>query len=278
MSGVISAALIGGGAAIYGASQSRRAGQQQAQAATQAADTQAEAMREGMASQERMFERQNQLNEPFRQAGMTGQNRYMELMGLGGNTGAQGYGRYARDFGMSDFQQDPGYEFRLTEGLKVLDRQAAARGGLISGAALKAAGRYGQDYASGEFQNAFNRYQINRSNQLNPLAALAGMGQTATGAMSNAAGNFGNNMYTAYSAMGGARAGGMTDAAAASAAGRMGGTNALMGGIGQGMNFYQNNRLMDMYANNMYNRRGGAAPIENRTLPYISDDPYANIG
>jgi hypothetical protein len=246
MSGLISAAVISAGAGIYGARQARKAGEQQA-----------DAVREGQAAQERMFERQNELNEPFRQAGMTGQNRYMELLGLGGNTGAQGYGRYARDFGMSDFQQDPGYQFRLSEGLKALDRQAAARGGLISGAALKAAGRYGQDYASGEYGNAFNRYQINRSNQLNPLAALAGMGQTATGAMSNAAGVQGQNMMNSLTDIGNARA-----------AGRMGSTNALMSSVGQGMNFYQNDRLMNMYANNMYNRRGGAAPIENRTLPF----------
>jgi hypothetical protein len=226
MAGIITAAAIGAGASLYGSRQARKAG-----------DAQANAAREGQAANERMFNRQNELNEPFRQAGITGQNRYMELMGLGGNTGAEGFGKYSRDFGMSDFEKDPGYEFRLSEGLKGLDRSAAARGGMISGAALKAAGRYGQDYASNEYSNAFNRYQINRSNQLNPLAALAGMGQTATGAMSNAAGDFGAR--SAASAM---------DIGNAQAAGRMGSANALMGGVGQGMNFYQNNRLMDMYS------------------------------
>ena len=49
------------------------------------------------------------------------------------------YGKYARDFSMKDFTVDPGYAFRMNEGLKSLDRQAAARGGLISGGALKAA-------------------------------------------------------------------------------------------------------------------------------------------
>lgn len=233
MAGIIAAAAIGGAASLYGASQARRAGREQADAA-----------REGQNMQREMFDEQNRLNEPFRQAGITGQNRYMELLGLGGNTGAQGYGSYARDFGMSDFQRDPGYDFRLTEGLKALDRQAAARGGLISGAALKAAGRYGQDYASNEYGNAFNRYQINRSNQLNPLASLAGMGQTATGAMSNAAGQFGDRFSASAADIGNAQA-----------AGRMGMANALMGGVGQGMNFYQNNRLMNMYAN-----RGAPAP------------------
>lgn len=66
------------------------------------------------------------------------------------------------DFSMEKFQQDPGYAFRMSEGLKALDRTAAARGGLISGGAMKAASRYGQDMASQEYQNAFNRYNQNR--------------------------------------------------------------------------------------------------------------------
>ena len=245
------AVAIGGGA-ILGAISSNSSSKRQV-----------EAVREGQDAQERMFERQNELNEPFRQAGITGQNRYMELMGLGGNTGAPGYGRYARDFGMSDFQQDPGYEFRLTEGLKVLDRQAAARGGLISGAALKAAGRYGQDYASGEFQNAFNRFQVNRSNQLNPLASLAGMGQTATNALSNAAGQYGQAAY-----------GSATDIGNAQAAGRMGMANALAGGVGQGINYYQNSRLMDLYGQRNRMLGGGAS-----ATPTMFDAvDYSNIG
>src|SRR5574343_122984 len=36
------------------------------------------------------------------------------------------------DFTMEKFQEDPGYAFRMSEGLKALDRTAAARGGLIS--------------------------------------------------------------------------------------------------------------------------------------------------
>jgi len=241
-----------GGSAVVGAFSSRSASKRQERSA-----------REGQAMQERMFNKQNELNEPFRQAGITGQNRYMELMGLGGNTGAEGYGRYARDFGMSDFEKDPGYDFRLTEGLKALDRQAAARGGMISGKALKAAGRYGQDYASNEFGNAFNRYQVNRSNQLNPLASLAGMGQTATNTMSNAAGQFGDR----FSA-------GAADIGNAQAAGRMGMANALAGGVGQGINYYQNSRMMDLYGQRNRMLGGGASA----TPTMIDAVDYSRIG
>jgi len=118
MTAMAGASLLGG----YMSSQGQK----------QAADTQAAAADRTAALQKEMFDLQMKGQEPFRQAGLTGQNRLMELLGLGGNTGAAGYGKYGRDFGMSDFQADPGYAFRLSEGQQALDRSAAARGGLIS--------------------------------------------------------------------------------------------------------------------------------------------------
>jgi hypothetical protein len=156
-----------------------------------AADTQAASADRSAQLQKEMFDKQMELQDPFRQAGLTGQNRLMELMGLGGNVGAEGYGKYSRDFGMQDFQQDPGYAFRLSEGQKALDRSAAARGGLISGSALKAASRYGQEMGSQEYQNAFNRYQTNRTNQLQPLGNLQAVGQSAASNQGSAAGAYG---------------------------------------------------------------------------------------
>ena len=172
------------------------------QAADQASRTTQDANAQAMAMQRQMFERQNQLNEPYNAAGLAGQNRLMELMGLGGNKGAAGYGQYAKDFSMADFQQDPGYAFRLKEGNKALDQSAAARGGLISGNALKAAQRYGQDAASQEYTNAFQRYQTNRANQLQPLGNLMTSGQNAAANSGAAAGNFGGNMANLYSSQG----------------------------------------------------------------------------
>lgn len=166
----------------------------QSSATTEAAQIGANASNAASAAQERMFNQQMALQEPFRQGGIAGQNRLMELLGVGGDPNAPGYGSANKNFGMSDFQADPGYAFRLSEGQKALDRQAAARGGLISGGALKAAQAYGQDMGSQEYQNAFNRYQTSRSNLLNPLQSLAGVGQTATNTLTNAAGTAGTNM------------------------------------------------------------------------------------
>ena len=222
------ASIIGGGMAARGA--------------TQAAETQAAAAERTAALQKEMFDLQRAGQEPYRQAGLTGQNRLMELLGLGGDTGAAGYGKYGKDFSMADYQADPGYAFRLSEGQKALERSAAARGGLISGGALKAATRYGQDMGSQEYQNAFNRYQTSRANQLQPLGNLMSMGQSAASNQGQAAGNYGANAGNAYMAAGNAIG-----------AGQLGAANTLAGGIQTGVSSYLN----QMNFNDFLNRQSG---------------------
>jgi hypothetical protein len=211
---ILGAGALGAGAGIFG---SNRAARAQERAANQAADTQMQ-----------MLERQIELQEPFREAGLTAQNRLLTLMGLdGGEAGAADYGRFARDFGMSDFEADPGYGFRMDEGMKALERSAAARGGLLSGTTMKGIQRFGQDLASQEFQNAFNRYQVNRAGQLNPLQSLMGAGQTGTNVLSGAMGQAGQNIGAAQMGAGAARASGYAA-----------GTNALTGALQSGMQNY----------------------------------------
>ena len=206
--------------------------------ASKAADVQAQATQSAQDAQERMFERQVQLQEPFRKAGEEALNKLLPL--------SMNY----TPFGMDQYTQDPGYQFRLTEGMKALDRTAAARGGLLSGATLKGAQRYGQDLASQEYQNAFNRYQTERAAQLNPLQSLAGVGQTAAGTLTNA--------YGAYGAQTGQN---LQDIASARASGYLGQSNALNQALGQAGQMYQygqrTNALADFYGRT-------PAPIENR--------------
>jgi len=160
-----------------------------------------------------MFAEQNRLQEPFRQGGLTGQNRLMELMGIGGDAGSEGYGRFSRDFGMDDFEADPGYAFRLSEGNRQLERSAASRGMVLSGQMFKGLQRFGQDMGAQEYQNAFNRYQTNRTNQLNPLQSLMGAGQTATNQLTGAAGQLGRDLGENALGAGNARASGFVGSA-----------------------------------------------------------------
>jgi hypothetical protein len=78
------------------------------QAASQAADAQVQGSERAAEVQREMFNKQVELQAPFREAGLTGQNRLMDLLGLSGRPGAQGYGSAAKPFGEADMYKDPG--------------------------------------------------------------------------------------------------------------------------------------------------------------------------
>lgn len=221
------AALIGGGVAAAGSIISGMAG---ASASESAANTQAAAADRAAELQYKQYKEQQELQKPFREAGLTAQNKLLDYLGLSPNAS----GKYAGDFGMTNFQQDPGYAFRLSEGTKALERTAAARGGLLSGSTLKGAQRFGQDLASQEYTNAFNRYQVNRSNQINPLQSLMGSGQSATNVLGTAGQNYANQAGEAYMGAGNARA-----------SGYIGSANALSNAFGGVTNAFTNYNLMN---------------------------------
>jgi hypothetical protein len=214
------AGIVGG--LIQNASQ-RQAASMQSDAAQRAIDLQAQINQQQMA-----------LNAPFYNAGVTGQNRLMDLLGLGTNKTAADYGKYAKDFSMADYQADPGYAFRLSEGMKQLGHQAAGRGGLISGQTMKGLQDYAQNSASQEYNNAFNRYQTNRSNQLQPLGNLQNVGVSAANQQSATLGNYGSNVSNLMGQQGQAQA-----------AGALGQGNTINNAIGSGISAYQNNALVE---------------------------------
>jgi hypothetical protein len=189
--------------------------------ANKAAKTQAEAQREATAAQERMFQRQTELQEPFRRVGV---NALPELVEAS---------RYT-PFGMEQFQQDPGYGFRLKEGLRALESSAAARGGLLSGNQMRGVTRFGQGLASDEYTNAFNRYQAERAARLNPLQSLAGMAQSSANTLTGAAGQYGQNMAEGATAMGNIRASGYAGMA-----------NAATSGLSNYLNYQQRQQYID---------------------------------
>lgn len=109
------------------------------------------------------------------------------------NSGDPAYGSLSRDFTGADLQNEPGYQFGLAEGNKGLDRKAAAAGGYFSGAALKAASRYNQDYAGTKYNDAFNRDTTNKTNTYNRLTGLTGAGQVSANQVGTAGQNYANN-------------------------------------------------------------------------------------
>lgn len=150
-----------------------KAADTQANAALHASQIQLQAQREANALQEKMYNQSRQDYEPWRQAGISALSQL--------STGLRQGGEFNRNFQLSDFQKDPGYAFRQSEGLKAIDNSAAARGSALSGATLKALTKYGQDYASNEYQNSYNRWNNDVSNRFNRISGVAGTGQQAVG-------------------------------------------------------------------------------------------------
>jgi hypothetical protein len=186
---LLASAAIGAGASILG-------GRSQAKAAGKAAKAQTKATQATIAQQERALERQIGLQEPFRQTGVNALADYA--------TASQ-----YTPFGMPQFEADPGYQFRMSEGMKALERSAAARGILQSGGTLKDITRFGQDAASQEYQNAFQRYLAERQQKLQPLEYRIGLGQAAASGQAANVGSTAQNVGNLTTSLGDIRSAGI---------------------------------------------------------------------
>jgi len=233
------------GSAIIGGMAANRASKSQAGAADRAGALQKEVADQRVELEREQFNRQLELQAPFREAGVNALNKLVPI--------ASEY----TPFGMSQFQQDPGYAFRMSEGMKALERGAAARGGLLSGASMKGLQRYGQDLASQEYQNAFNRYGIERDRRMNPLQSLAGVGQTSAQQVGAAGQNMASNIGNALGAYGQGAGQAMGAAAQARASGYVGGANSLSGALGQYMNYNQQQEQNERFNQLLSQRNSG---------------------
>lgn len=202
-------------------------------AADSAAAKQAAATREANAILERQGAQIRADLAPYRQTGALANNRLAELLGLQ-NPGADGYGSLMKEFTLDDFKADPSYEFRRNEGMRGLENSAAARGNLLSGAAMKALTRYNSDLASQEYGNAYQRDAQNKATKYNFLAGSVSSGQNAAAQT----GNYG--MAVAQGVAGNTSANGNAQAAAGIAK-----SNALAGGITGAYGAYRQDQLAE---------------------------------
>lgn len=213
----IEAALIGGGASILGGilggKASKDAAKTQAASSDRAAD---------LAYQAGQQARDDQA--PWRAAGATA------LSSLTG--GLAPGGQFTKHFTMADYQEDPGYQFRLAEGQKGIDAAAGARGSRYSGATLKALARFNSDQGSQEYGRAADRFNADQTTDFNRYASVAGLGQTAN-AQTAAAGT------AAASTAGQA----IQNAGTARASGYVGTANAINGTLGSLANTFQLSQL-----------------------------------
>lgn len=135
------------------------------------------------------------------------------------------FGFLLKRFSDTNWQADPGYQFRLDQGNKALQNMAAMTGNLNSGRALKDAIGYNSGMASQEYGNAYNRFNTDQTNIYNKLAALAGMGQSSASSLAGVSQNYGAQVGN-----------NLAQGANASAAGTIGQSNAWNQGIGTAAN------------------------------------------
>jgi hypothetical protein len=179
----IAAAIAG--AAVIGGVTTVISGNKAANAQKQAADA-------SVAEQQRQYDQTRADQAPWRTAGAGALSKLAGLYGVDTGNGAT---KVPNDQLYDEFRATPGYQFQMSEGLKAVDRGAAARGLLGSGAAVKGEQRFGAGLAD----QTYGQY-------VGALQSLAGVGQTATQATSQAGQSAANNISNAYMAAGNARA------------------------------------------------------------------------
>jgi len=186
------ATAFAGGTIVNGILQSNAAGR--------ASSKQAASTDRATAEQARQYDQTREDYAPYRNAGTSALSALLQEYGfknvpsasgdvgnvMAGVTSSDGklvdpgqwvYTGKSNDDMSSEVMSDPGYQFGLSQGQLGLDRKAAAAGGRVSGAALKSAAEYANNYATTGYNAAYQR----RQDRLNRLASLANIGQTATG-------------------------------------------------------------------------------------------------
>src|SRR5262245_33438866 len=159
--------------------------------------------------------------------------------------------------GAAELQQSPGYQFRLGEGVKALEKSAAAKGTLLTGGTLKGLQRYAQDFASNAYGNRLAQLtglaNLDLGAQQQRYGQLLGVSQLGL----NAAGQQGV-LGSQYAGLAGSLLGGqaanvsdlLTGRGNAQAAGTVGGANAWQ----QGLSGASNNALQTILLSQMMNR------------------------
>ena len=168
---MVAAAAIGAAGAVAGGAMAARGAKKAAQTQANSADTASQIQWD-------MYDQTRKDLDPYKQAGATSLSQMM------GQMTPDGY--FNQTYTGQDIYSDPSYQFRLQQGQDAIQSSAAAKGGLLTGATLKALQNYGQESASQEYSNAYNRFNADQTNRYNRLSNLVGIGQNAAAQVGNA--------------------------------------------------------------------------------------------
>lgn len=227
-------AVIGG--SLIASSGAKSAAKTAANADTYAADL-----------QNQQYQQTREDYAPWRAAGGSAVTQQANLLGLNGAD--------TQNNAFSQFREDPGYQYAVNQAIQGVDRSAAARGLVTSGATIKAI----QD-------RAYNLADQGYSNYFNRLAGVAGTGQTATGSTASAGQSAAANAGNAIIQGGNAQASGYINS-----------TNAITGGL-SGLASVANNGLNNYYAMNGFGNSSALTPPSYTAPSYATNYLYPTGG
>lgn len=233
--------VAGIASAGIGAGTSLSAGGTQANAANNAAQLQSQEAQNSLNFQEQEWNTQQKNEAPWLSAGQGALSNLQAIMAQPG----QGWNQTFQAPTAAQAEQYPGYQFQLNQGEGALQNSAAAKGALYSGNTQEALANYAEQAGQSDYTNvynqAFQQYQQSygeNQNQLNRLAAVAGVGQTAASTLGSEGQATATNIGNTYLTTGAQQGQDIQNAAAATASGYVGAGNAVSGGIGNIMNLY----------------------------------------
>lgn len=249
--GLVAAGLGAAGgiaSAVIGSQASSHAAETQATAANNATAEQAQAQQNAINAQMSMFNTVQSNLAPYNQAGQSAISQLAGIFGFGPSTGAPnplsplaaiyglgpgGTGTPNASAATSQLTNFPGYQFGLNQGTQALDRSAASKGLLLSGAQLQDAQKFGQGYAE---QQGWAPYVSGLTNYANTviggLQSGAGLGENAAAGVGNAAVATGSGIANSNLTGAAQQAGSILAAGQASAAGTVAGANQITSAIG----------------------------------------------
>lgn len=271
------AAAVGVGTAVAGVAGSAIS----ANAAGDAAQTQADAANRSADLQWKQYEQTRSDLAPYRDLGSSFIPQLQSALQNPLLSATFSYGNFKAPTA-AEAAATPGYQFTLGQGLKAAQNSASARGLGASGAALKGASAYATGLADSTYGDTFNRalatYSTNRGNALSNFGTNYGVASDAVNRLLGVVGS-GQNAAAMTGAMGAQAAGNVanaiTSAASASAAGTVGSANAINNGLSSVANGIQNGYML----NKLFPT--AAAPAGGSTLygaPSASNPTGYNVG
>jgi hypothetical protein len=267
------------GSAAIGSNAASTAAGVQANAELNAQQLQAKEAQDALDFNKQQYQTTLTNEQPYLDAGGKGLNALEYGLGVGGTPNGSGVGSgslttpyqsFSAPTGLTE-ANDPGYQARLALGTEALQKSAAARGSVLTGGTAKALDTYGQDYASNEYGNVYNRalntygtnagnYYTGQQNAFTRLSGLTGVGQTATGQVANAGQAAANTNANIDLTSGQQQGQDITNAGTATASGIVGSANAWGGALSGTAGNLGNLVLLNQLSNSGYGQSGMTKP------------------